>query len=245
MRDLLFIHGNSLGASTFKYQLEDVTLKEHFRMWAPDLPGHSRGIRRDKYSHTLLLDFLQQFIADKNIEQLDIVGHSLGGHLAIDLLQRDINFKFNSLAIIGTPPLMRPIDAKAFKDHPIMPLVFRDQLTSDMMLKMSRAFGHKDFQTLIDASDPKIRVDLFESLQAGMYPDEVQILNKFDGKLACIIGEHDPLINADYIRALNLNLWKNDLIVIKGAGHTPQYDAPDIFNTFLHDFLIPNADYVN
>lgn len=245
MRDLLFIHGNSLDASSFKYQLEDVTLKEHFRMWAPDLPGHGRGLRAVKYSHTSLLDFLEEFVADKKIEQLDIVGHSLGGHLAIDLLERDINFKINSLTIIGTPPLKLPIDASAFQNHPIIPLVFRDELTSEEMLKISLAFGNKDFQTLIEASDPKIRVDLFESLQAGMYPDEVQILNKFDGKLACIIGEHDPLINADYIRALNLSLWKNDLIVIKGAGHAPQYDAPNIFNTFLHDFLIPQTIYAN
>ncbi len=206
-------------------------------MWAPDLPGHGRGPRLGAYSHTVLLDFIEQFIDENEINEASIVGHSHGGHLAIDLLERDLNFVVNKIALIGTPPLKMPFDSSAFIEHPVMPLVHKEELTEEEYLQMAMSFGEEEFKALIRHTDPKFRSGIVTSLQAGLYPDEFKILSAFEGDTACFVGELDPLVNKDYIRQLGLNFWQDELIMIPEAGHTPQYDAPQEFNTLLYQFL--------
>ncbi|MDR3447097.1 MULTISPECIES: alpha/beta hydrolase [unclassified Dyella] len=56
-----------------------------FRVIAPDLRGHGRSERTSTYA---LMDFEQDLIAlldALNLSQLSLVGHSLGGHLALKL----------------------------------------------------------------------------------------------------------------------------------------------------------------
>jgi esterase len=59
-----------------------------FRVIAPDLPGHGGSARMDDYSLGRLEQVLIDLLDALQVAQCDLVGHSLGGHLALRIAAR-------------------------------------------------------------------------------------------------------------------------------------------------------------
>jgi pimeloyl-ACP methyl ester carboxylesterase len=59
-----------------------------------------------------------------------------------------------------------------------------------------------------------------------------------------IWGENDALVPLHFGKQLSRYLRFENLVVIKGAGHNPMWDCPDIFNQLLTEFLLSPAPRV-
>ncbi len=76
---ILFIHGNSNSHNIFKNQLGSPLLSD-YRMIAVDLPGHGESSKcYDDDCYTI--PWYSKMIM--KLTNLSVVGHSLGGHVAI------------------------------------------------------------------------------------------------------------------------------------------------------------------
>ena len=80
---ILFLHG--LGENLRTWEKMENQLKIPFRLLLVDLPGHGQSPlqRRTNYSHDNLANLLWEFVDDIGAGDLMIVGHSLGGNLAL------------------------------------------------------------------------------------------------------------------------------------------------------------------
>jgi len=79
---LLFIHG--LGHSLLGWARNIDTLKQHFRCIALDLPGNGLSSTGNyPYSMHFFSEILQQFIEALQLEKVILVGHSMGGQIAM------------------------------------------------------------------------------------------------------------------------------------------------------------------
>ena len=80
---LVVIHGGGGDARTWKYNIAE--LAEKYTVYAPDLPGYggSQPLDGDYYIPELS-DFVDKFARSLGLERFYIIGHSLGGGIALN-----------------------------------------------------------------------------------------------------------------------------------------------------------------
>jgi 4,5:9,10-diseco-3-hydroxy-5,9,17-trioxoandrosta-1(10),2-diene-4-oate hydrolase len=79
---LVIVHGGGGGVNAWVNSLE--LLAEHYTVFAPDLPGfgNSQSID-DSFSIPAYVDFLERFTGALGLEKFCLLGHSLGGGIAL------------------------------------------------------------------------------------------------------------------------------------------------------------------
>ena len=79
---LVVIHGGGSGAGNWRQNVSE--LCEHYRVYVPDLPGfgHSQSLE-GSYSIAEFVDFVEDFTRGLGLERFHLVGHSLGGGIAL------------------------------------------------------------------------------------------------------------------------------------------------------------------
>jgi len=242
---ILFIHGNSLDADLFAKQFTDPGL-ENYRLIAIDMPGHGNSQRSENpekdYSVGRYIHILNEFLHQKKIQEVLLVGHSLGGHLCIHLAE--IFTKVKGLLITGTPPLKFPPNiGEAFLPNPVIANAFKPDLSPMELEDLTRAYLSEDssffdkVKATIETTDPLVRPFIGKSIGTDIVRSEVEILKNNDFPLVIFHGEHEKVVNLEYIQKQNFNSWKNEVQVIPGSSHLPFLENPSSFNKLLVDFV--------
>jgi pimeloyl-ACP methyl ester carboxylesterase len=91
---------------------------------ALDLRGHGDSSRTEKYSLELMRDDVLGFLDAQGVERADLVGHSLGGAIAVLVAQRQAG-RVRRLVVEDTPPPPEaPREPLAPVEEPAEPLPF-------------------------------------------------------------------------------------------------------------------------
>lgn len=198
---ILLIHGNSLSSKSFNKQL-DSSLGNVYHLIAIELPGHGDSPPvsdpRNNYSFPGYADAVIAVIKKLYLSNVVLVGHSLGGHIALEISERFSGVK--GIFIFGTPPLGVPPDI--------------NQTFLDMALRPSTLIkdGSKIPQFLEDditKTDPNARKFMIRNTVKNKFTDEIEIVAKLKIPLAVIHGAHDQVINLDYIKKIQMpSLWR-------------------------------------
>lgn len=237
---LVFLHGNSLTGGYFQSQFNSTKLN-HLRLVAPDLPGHGSSERTKSYSVSLMTQSIKDFCNYLEADRIILIGHSLGGHLAIQSV-REIS---NCIGIVlsGTPPLTGAEDiGKAFNPHQAVPLLFKGKLSesevSIVIKSMHSRPSEYDFLEAFEKSDPVYRESLGISLANGELKNELDILNDINIPTAIIQGSDDPFVNLKYLSNLAItNLWHGKVHLLPECGHSPHVECSDAFDDLLEKFV--------
>ncbi|HXH31379.1 MAG TPA: alpha/beta hydrolase [Bacteriovoracaceae bacterium] len=235
---IVFIHGNSHNCTTFRSQFEDPALAE-YRLVALDLPGHGVSDALPGYQLKDLTDALKTLVDSLELRKYILVGHSLGGHVVLESLS---TLAPQGILIFGTPPLSRPLDLSAFRPHPSMALVGKNQLEAPEIQALLASFYHKRTVGPADVAefngtDLGFRESISKSFGRGEFQDEVDLLNAYQGHKAVIYGSHDPMINPEYLKQkIDLSsLWKKGIVEL-ASSHNLHVEDPLLFNQELANF---------
>lgn len=244
---VVLVHGNSASSQTFKAQVMG-DFGQKYRVVALDLPGHGESDPAAEPGKTYHMPGYAAVVAEV-AQKLGVtdgvfVGWSLGGHIVLEahnLLPNAVGF-----VIFGTPPLAFPPDmANAFLPNPAMGAAFAQDLTPEQMAGFAAACLAPDspldlapFVADIARTDGRARATMAASIAPDGYQDEVEIVRNLQRPLAILHGEHEQLVNADYIRGLEMpTLWRGAVQIVPGAGHTPQTETPEAFSAVLSAFV--------
>ncbi len=243
---IVFIHGNSLASDIFISQFKDSNLSE-FRLIALDLPGHGDSFKslnpENDYSPNAFVKVLVETCTLLNATNGILVGHSFGGHLAIEALPH--LKKIKGILIAGTPPLMIPPQLdKAFLPSQVLSLAFKADLSDEEKKLLASHFvmPSAPFPTkiydCICKTDPPVRHYIGRALIAASGNNELQIMIDSHKKIALLHGEYDQIVNLGYLYQLPKSiLWNRNIHLIKNAGHTPPFEQPSLFNVILKRFV--------
>lgn len=235
---LLYLHGNSHNKEAFISCLNSKLLSD-FRHIAVDLPGHGESGILPNYSLHSMSAVLKEFIESLQLRNIILVGHSLGGHLALQLTQV---IKPGGMFIFGTPPAQNPLPADAFLPHPQLGCFFQPapEKVEVVRLFSSMQYGDTGTEQAVKSywsTDPNFRSSFPVSVGAGEYHDELQILKAIDFPLHMLICSDDPAVNNDYVLRMSQDCH-NDRVSTSEihAGHAPQIQHPHLFNFALAAF---------
>ena len=116
---LLLVHG--FGAWTFSFRHQIDSLSRHFRVLAVDLPGFGLSDRPsdEDLSYTAHAERLREFLDRMGVERAAVLGHSIGGAIAMRLAAAHPERVDRLIVVAGAPPdrqfsvlryhLMRPM----------------------------------------------------------------------------------------------------------------------------------------
>jgi len=243
---LLMIHPNSGCKEMFVFQQRMLAGKR--RLLSLDLPGHGASSDavdpRRTYSFGGYAEAVAEVLTKLGIEQVAILGHSLGGHVALDLLTR--LQRVTGVMIFGTPPIPPgPEGAQlGFLPNPEMAYTGNPKLTDEQIegvVTLALEPGaERDvfFTSAVRRTDGRARQYMFEAVFAGTQTDQRELVATSPVPLAIVNGADDPVINLDYIDSLTYqNLWTAQPLRIAGAGHGPHWQRHKEFNELLLGFL--------
>jgi pimeloyl-ACP methyl ester carboxylesterase len=245
---LLFVHGNSASKKVWRKQFEsELTAKN--RLIAIDLPGHGGSSYaldpEASYCMAGYADAVIAVLAALQIGRVVIVGWSLGGHVAIEMVPH-----FSGLAgmvLTGTPPIHRTSmdDINAgFYMNETTALAGQEVWNAEEAGKFSGTALQPDTPApdwVVKAAlrtDGRARTMMFGAFVAGQGGDQAEILANTNVPTAVINGADEPFINNDFIVAAAYgNLWRGQVQLLDGLGHAPFWQAPVAYNGLLQSFV--------
>jgi pimeloyl-ACP methyl ester carboxylesterase len=246
----VLIHGNSSSSRAFSRQL-DGPLGERFRLVAIDLPGHgSSADAKDPalYAIKVQARTLQAAIEALGLKDAHFVGWSLGGHFVLELAP-DLPHA-RGFVIFGAPPLAFPPSMEtAFLPNPAMGLGFTEAIDRDQAATYVASFFRPGFTGIpaffledVLRADGRSRAAVGASIAPGGYHDEAVVVKELKAPLAVLHGADDRLVNGAYFASVPMpTLWRGAVQIIPGAGHAPQWEAPEAFDALLAAFIEETA----
>lgn len=239
---LIILHG--LFGSSDNWMSIGKLLADKYELYIPDQRNHGRSFHTNEFNYELLVHDLHTFIKSNNILNPSILGHSMGGKVAM---------KFS----IGHPDEIDKLIVAdiAPKSYPVRhQRILEGLLSLNLNIIASRAEADEDLAVYINQS--QIRQFLLKNLvrtEQGKYEwkinlnaidenigemgDELSPEERFDGPTIFIDGE-----NSDYIQEkdhiLIKHIFPNSKIEhIANAGHWLHAEQPQIFTQIVLDFL--------
>ena len=230
MPPLLLLHGYTGAASDFADVIPPLAASR--RVVAYDQRGHGDSTNTGNartYTFDQLTDDLTAFVDALDLAPVDLLGHSMGGVIAMRYVLAHPE-RVRSLVLMDTAAAPAGAMPKEIRDGLIdlaheqgMPAVFnviRGFLTNagmaeDVIERMERKFNRMD---------PEAFGALAEGLET--YASLIERLPEISCPTLVMVGELDAGLRAS-ADVLALSIEGADLVVIEGAGHSPQEDRPD------------------
>jgi len=241
---VLLIHGNSACKEIFGRQFES-RLTQRYRLVAFDLPGHGASADAIDPHRTYTIpgyaDVALEILRDLGIDHLAILGWSLGGHIGIELLARDVDIA--GLAITGTPPIGHNAAdfAAGFRPQQHMDLTGKEMFSEADIQAFARdtAGAPAPFlEAAVRRTDGRARRLMMEAAMAARGADQRHVVSTSPVPVAVITGADEPFINNDYLLSFPYrNLWDRQVHVIPQTGHAPFWERPQTFNPLFERFL--------
>ena len=245
---LLLIHG--LGANSFSWRHNLAPLSRHYRVLAPDLPAHGRtpGAAVPDLSLETLTAGLLAFLDRRGVDQVTVVGNSLGGALAL-LLARHYPERVAALVLIAPAAALRRIPLIFFPLRLpalglavaaclgpwILPLALRQMYHRRDLITPEVVAGYAPtFSTL--AKRLALRRLCREINPWGLSRVQ-ELLQGIHQPVSLIWGQEDrilPVQQADFLKA---HLPQTEFHLLPGIGHAPQEEDPATVNEIIIAFL--------
>jgi len=239
---ILMLHGTASSRLAFARQF-DSPLAEQHRLIALDLPGHgdsSDASSPDSYTLTALSEIVAELIARLALRRLMVLGWSLGGHIAMELLGHPA---IAGIVVTGAPPLSRgPLGMlRAFQPSWDMLLASKENFSErDVQRFYALCFargGTPELMAAVRRADGRLRPALPGSMMRGEMRDERQAVETSPVPVAIVNGDADPFVRLGYLDGLRTgSLWHGAPLVMPDAGHAPFWDQPETFNQLLSNF---------
>ena len=240
---LLLIHGFPLNLEMWRPQIED--LSNHYRIIAVDLRGHGHSPPTPgPYSMDLLADDCAAVLDTLGVDGPVVVcGLSMGGYVSFALYRRHPQL-ISALILVATRPGSDSDLAKANREKAIAETKQHGpQPVLDKMLKIllapdtykSKPELVKNLADIIALTSTK---GILSAL-AGMKdrPDSTILLGQINIPALVIHGAHDQIIALNESESMASGVKNSRLEIIPDAGHLPNLEQPENFNSIVSDFL--------
>ena len=242
---ILFVHGSGFCKEVFRNQFAGRTLAGH-RLLALDLPGHGQsadaGDPNATYSYAGFADAVAGFIKRLGINRCVVVGWSLGGHVAFDLL--DAVPTVAGVMAFGAPPSVGgPLGIiRTLHISRTLLLVSKAKFSSADAERFERICldGHcsGEFVEPLMRTDVKMRPNLSRSVMRSFGPGQKERVENTHTPVCLLHGRHDPIVHAGYMQALRgPGLFGGRTFVFEKAGHAPFIDSAKEFDSLLKEFV--------
>jgi pimeloyl-ACP methyl ester carboxylesterase len=248
-KHILFIHG--LGSSSIVWRDIPQALSEYFHTISVDLIGFG-GSDKPKVDYTIsyFSEFIKNFLIQIGIkgqqDKIIIIGHSLGGYIALEYAIENIE-QIEKLVLIDSSGMLKKptkllekyldaaLESNPFFRYNKIKKVFESLLSNPYLLL---PIIIDIFISVIEKPGAK---HAFESAFKNSTTNSIN-LEKLERikQIPCLIiwGDKDNLIPLCYANKFKQILYKSHFVLITDAGHSPFVEKTAIVYQKLLTFLV-------
>ncbi len=191
-------------------------LAESFTVYSLDLPNHGRSLHTEQINLPGLAECVLSWLNERNLQTVSIIGHSLGGKVAMELALTHPE-RIRQLVVLDIAPV-------AYSPH------HNDVLDGLLALKPEQVTSRRDADEQLQAKVPEVAVRSFLLKN---------LVKQTDGGFAWRINL--PVIHRDYPNMIAANrddaVFEGGVLFIKGGNS--DYILPEYRDQIVARF--PNA----
>ncbi len=243
---VVFLHGYTGSAQDWANQIP--VLSSKYKVVAPDQRGHGKSAapsREEEYSMQIFADDVLALLRMLNIRKCCLVGHSLGGFIALEFALEHPDM-LTALVLVDTSSgeferdpnyaeLRQKLDELARSQG--MEAAFEYDAANNPQ-RIERFQKHPELREVTRQKMLMTSVDSYIYISKAMGKWQPVTSRLSEIKLPTLIywGDEDaPFLRATQI--LKEGIADSELVTVKGVGHSPHEEAPDLFNNALLKFL--------
>ena len=249
---LILLHGT--GGHIEAYAKNMKGLSEHFRVINIDMVGHGYTAKPDRqYGIDYYSEHLLGVIQALNLSKVYLSGESLGGWVAAWFAAE--HPEYVKAMVLNTPGNVnnKPEVMKKLKDSTLKAVLEanyenvktrlewlmydKSQVTEELIEARYNIYSQPSYQEavhhIVCLQDLEIR---------KLYSWDPSWCGKINVPTLLAWTDHDPTSTVEEAKPIQDMIPNSELVVIKDAGHWPQWEKPEEFNTVLIDFLLKNGN---
>ena len=240
---LIIIHG--LFGMSDNWNALGKRFAKEFNVHIVDLRNHGRSFHSDDFSYNDMAEDIEKYIQSANLENPIVIGHSLGGKVAINLCCRK-KIEFSKLVVVDISPKSYSID-------------FHNNI-----LEVLNSISIKDFSSRAEI-DEALSLDIKEFsvrqfLMKNLYRDQnkqfswrfnIKVLKEkldnisgaeflqasIDTPTLFLKGEMSNYINEEDEKLISTHFINSQLNTIVGSGHWIHAEKPELFYNCVMKFI--------
>lgn len=221
-------------------------LAEDYWVWALDLRNHGRSGWSDQHHYPAMADDLLEFLDQQQIERCLLLGHSMGGKVAMQFAL-DYPQRLDKLIVVDIAPVEYP---------PGHNEVFNGLNAVSLDTLSSRNEADQQLQPHIDEAGVRLFLlkNLYRDGQRFAWRMNLRTLEQqyseiakapqprfehqvFDKPTLFIKGELSDYIQEGHRPAIGQLFANAQARILSGAGHWPHAEKPQPFNALVKRFL--------
>jgi len=250
---ILLIHG--FGGSTYSWRYLTESLSRKNKVIAVDLIGFGESEKPTNFSYSITdqASVLADFIIEKCLSDIILIGHSFGGAVILSMLSANENRLdriIKKLILIDTPAFNQKVPSfiMLLRNRPLANLGFFIRTNrTNILAVLKKVFFNKllisDEMVTIYAKQLESKEGRNALLKTVRQINRVQKLTS-DFCLASINlptliiwGEYDKIVPISSGKRLNQQIRNSTLKIISNCGHAPHEECPEPTIKAILDFI--------
>jgi pimeloyl-ACP methyl ester carboxylesterase len=244
---LILLHGFPFNGTIWQQQAR--ALSDHCRIILPDLRGHGQSPAPEGVYHMELMarDVLQT-LDSLDIEKAVIMGHSMGGYIAL-AAWRLAPQRFQALGLISSHALPDTDEGRQAR-HKLAEEVFATGSTAVAESMQPRLFAPglspdepfiEQVHTMMLNTKPLGLMGALRGMAAR--PDSTPLLPEISVPVLIIVGDSDQIIPLQRAEMTAAPIPNATLVTIENAGHMPMLEQPHATALAIRNFLLELNPY--
>jgi len=236
---IVLIHGFLGSSEMWRPQID--FFKNFFRVITPDIPGFGKSNKAKSHKNIQsIAQFLLDSLKEKKINKFCLLGHSMGGMIAQEMVKMHAS-KILKLILYSTGPIgempgrFETIEQSRENLKKIGLESTIKRIAKTWFVKEENA---KYFNLCIQVGKKSALVAAHNALIAFQKWNGADNLQNIKNETLIVWGEKDKSYNLKQIQILKKNIKNSKLIIFKDCAHNVHLEKPDKFNQTVKSFLL-------
>jgi pimeloyl-ACP methyl ester carboxylesterase len=230
---LVFVHGWCCDKSYWEPQVAHFSQK--FRVVTIDLAGHGQsGTERNRWTMTAFGEDVATVVNHLALEQVVLIGHSMGGHVIVEAAQR---IPGGVLGLVGVDTFgnlnekVAPAASDELKAKALLNFVEVARMTAkSMFVKTSDPVLVEKIITDMSSAPPNVGIG---SAEERLNHHLAEALEKIKVPVRCICSDFRPFD----LEAVRQHCTSFNVEFMSGVGHFVMLEDPVVFNHLLEKII--------
>jgi pimeloyl-ACP methyl ester carboxylesterase len=239
---VIFIHGFCESSNIWKSLSKE--LSEEFRILCPDLPGFGKSpLPENEFSLEEIGDTLVSWLKELNIKQCIVIGHSLGGYIALEILRKHPDF-VQGIGLFNSSAFEDPLDKKENRNklidfihhHGVDPFL---KTFVPSLFYPETAKKHAKTIAQISAEGLTIAPDSVMKYAAAMRDrlDSIDLLKEYPDRILQISGEFDQNVPLEKSKKMAAIIDAENVHIIPKSAHMSLFEQSEMCYDAIRKFV--------
>lgn len=227
---LLLLHGLFGALSNYQYILQE--FKNKYRIVIPLLPIYELGLLESSVAG--LVKFVRRFVDHMNLNNIIIIGNSLGGHIA-QLYCLEQPAKVKAMVLTGSSGLFERAFGGSFPKRGDYEYI--KQRTEYTFYDPKTATKELVDEVFDIVNDKSKAIRVIAMAKSAMRENLAERLHQITCPVLLIWGKDDKITPPFVAEEFNKLIKNSELVWMEQCGHAPMMEKPEEFNQILAKFL--------